>query len=228
MKKTKFTMIAVAVGLTFSLAGCGLSDRWQSVVKTAKLAYKGHPDVVVTRKQIQELPYASLGVRYGDSGRVLVVLASYNKRNLHWVSADKNLLVTHKGHLIRTAGMDGNRLLTRIVGGKAPFAGDGSGKGLLGLTMPYTYTQIVDMQPGDRFGVPIRCTIVHEGDETIEIVARRYETQRFREDCVSEVADWEFSNTYWADKNTGFIWRSEQQLLPEKPVFTIEVFKPAA
>ena len=64
--------------------------------------------------------------------------------------------------------------------------------------------------------------------ETIEILGRTHATVRLVESGVSPQLDWRFTNTWWVDAETGFVWKSLQAVTPEMPVFELAVLKPAA
>lgn len=90
-----------------------------------------------------------------------------------------------------------------------------------------THRRLVDIMPGDHFGVPVTSTYQVAGNESITILERQYDTLVVKEICSAPILDWEFENTFWVDIRTGFIWRSIQHFAPGLPPIDIEVLKPA-
>ena len=54
--------------------------------------------------QIKAIPYASMGVHIGKSAGVVTILASVDGERLHWASADRIVLITERGRLVKTIG----------------------------------------------------------------------------------------------------------------------------
>jgi hypothetical protein len=167
------------------------------------------------------MPYAALWARIGKGPRSMLVLAEKDGEELRWLSADKAMLVTRRGRIIRTAGLTGDLSGTRFpsgdVVGRIP--ADMSGVPL---------ERLIDLQSQFRYGTPVVSVFVVEEPETIEILDRRYDTVRVIESCRCAQLDWTFSNTWWIDRQTGFVWKSLQWVTPDMPVFEVAVLKPAA
>ncbi len=87
-----------------------------------------------------------------------------------------------------------------------------------------SYRRAVDLTDGDdrRFGVPLACRIVPQGAQQIAILQTSHQVVRFRETCRGGGISAE--NYFWADVQTGFIWRAEQWA--GDGVVTTEVAKP--
>ena len=60
--------------------------------------------------------------------------------------------------------------------------------------------------------------------ERIEIIELFFDTVRVAETCSNTARS--FTNTYWADPATGFIWRSEQWVGPRQDPMNIEIIRP--
>lgn len=205
-----------------ALAGCEQNPLMPASVDTIRFAWKGAPGPPITRAQVAEMPYATLYARFGKAPPSVLVLGRYAGEDLHWISADRGVLVTRHGRLVRTVGFQKNLLATRGIGtdpiaaGLHQLAGDGA------------FTRLVDIGPGNHFQVPVSSRMERVQDETIEILELRFSTVQVREHCTSETLRWEFVNHYWADQRTGFIWKSIQHVVPDLPPFELEVLKPAS
>ncbi len=176
----------------------------------------------LTRERIDKIPYASLAVKIGRQPRALVVLSRYDQRNLHWLSTDRAALVTNGGRLVKTAGFSANLTTTTV------YAPDPVRQGALHeIADGYRLTRGVDLQPEDRVGVLIDSVFRVAGRESIEIAGLKFDTVRITETNIARGLDWGFVNTYWADAQSGFVWRSVQHFAPGLPPAEIEVLKPA-
>ncbi len=185
-----------------------------------RVAAVGFPDTPLKREQVDALPYATLQARIGKGPRSLLVLAEKDGAELRWLSADKAMLVTRHGRIVKTAGLDndlsGTSLLQdELLGRPAALAGG-------------TLTRQIDLQSQFRYGTLVTSTFAVVEQETIEILGRTHATVRLVESGVSPQLDWRFTNTWWVDAETGFVWKSLQAVTPEMPVFELAVLKPAA
>lgn len=68
------------------------------------------------------------------------------------------------------------------------------------------------------------CRLAATGKGDITIVEVTYRTVRFIEDCTGDGQS--FQNVYFADVNTGFIWRSRQWVSPRLPQIDYDVLEP--
>jgi hypothetical protein len=161
-------------------------------------------------------------VKFGKSPRSLLVLGRYDGAELHWVSADRGLVATRHGRLVRTVGFPSDLKLTRDL------TPDPVASGLHRLDSEARHVRLVDIQPGDRFQVPVHSTLHVVGQEEIEILDLRFSTVRVTESNTAGALDWRFRNEFWADTETGLVWRSIQHFAPALPPLEIEVLKPAA
>jgi hypothetical protein len=65
------------------------------------------------------------------------------------------------------------------------------------------------------------------GAERIVVVGDAHDTRHLVEDCSSPELDWNFSNEFWKDPDTGFVWRSIQYVHPGLDPITLETLRPA-
>jgi hypothetical protein len=190
--------------------------------KTFSVVGGGERRYQFTRQHISDLPYASMGVSFGSRAAAVMILASYDGPDLHWVSADSVLLATRGGRLVKTVG------LPRDVRGTLFENTDPVTSGLHQLRGALDARYALDLLPGDEFGVPVESTFEPVGAEKITILDLEFETVKIEEKIRVRAWGWSAVNTYWADVSTGFVWRSTQQFCPQTPAVTLEVLKPAA
>lgn len=110
-----------------------------------------------------------------------------------------------------TSGMSGlgRRIESRIVG-PSPFDDLTAVRGAVEFKRTY------DTIPNYQFGVEANSTLNRRGEESIRILDRQVRLVRFDERVRGPGFD--FKNTYWADAQSGFIWKSRLHLAPDYPV----------
>lgn len=74
------------------------------------------------------------------------------------------------------------------------------------------------------FQISVRCRIAPVARERIVVFEETHEVTRVQEDCANDQR--RFTNIYWAEADTGTIWRSTQWLGPRIQPMTIEVIRP--
>lgn len=74
------------------------------------------------------------------------------------------------------------------------------------------------------YEVSVTCVFNRIASEQIEIIERTYDVTRVQETCANPQRD--FTNTYWVEPDTGFIWKSEQWLGPKLEPYVVEVVRP--
>lgn len=165
------------------------------------------------------LPYASLAVTLKNNQRALLILAKAESGELHWVSADRGVLVTRNGRLVRTVGLPENLIRTDFVG-KDFFEEKG-----LPDENPASSRRLIDVAPGNRYGILVDATLVRGEKDRTKINNRLYDTVRFDEHCSVPGLSWRFVNSYWIDDRRN-VWRSIQHISPGVAPLEIEVTKP--
>ncbi|MEN9479159.1 MAG: hypothetical protein RLZZ298_554 [Pseudomonadota bacterium] len=165
-----------------------------------------------------KLPYATIAVRQKGRPRSLLILGRVSGDELQWVSADRGMLITRHGRLIRTVGFTDNLNKTDFVNSDYF---DGTAQPAL-KTEPAN--RLIDLSPGNRYGIKIESSLEKIGLETIEIGKHRYETTRYDETCFSSLIGWKYTNSFWVDSQ-GRIWRSTQHFTPKADPLTIELTK---
>lgn len=178
----------------------------------------------VTAREIDELPYATMGLRFGGGDPAVLVLAEYDGEDLHWSSADRVIFVTRRGWLVKTVGLPRDIVATQWHG-ENPLPGLARGEVFEpGSRMLRT----LDLRPRDEFGVAVESQFEVLGRETLEVLGRRRETICLREKASVRRWRWTADNRFWVDPASGRVWRSSQQFCPELPPLVFDVLKPAA
>lgn len=205
------TASAVLGGCTNSVAGRTLATALETSFGDASAFDPDYPD---------KLPYASMAVSIKNNRKALLVLAKVDQEDLHWMSADRGVFVTRNGRLVRTVGMPENLVGTQFLG--ADFFEEGGVPGGAALSRK----RLIDIAPGNRFGMVVEATLSRGPREIVRINKRQYETVRLVESCMVPQLSWVFQNVYWMD-DQGMIWKSIQHTVPGAPAIEMEVTKPA-
>lgn len=195
------------------VAGCGVGGDLSSIYKVAQATFE--PPASISYNEAASVPYASIGLRIGDSSQTMIILASDDDGDLMWTSAQRLVVVTRNGRIVRTAG----------------FGHDLGGSRELKVTRTdersYTTKWVADF-PGTRpFAVPIVCEGRMKGQEIITLLGRNQSVRRFEEKCEakSDDLDWTFKNVFWKDLKSEYVWKSIQHVNPKLDALEIETLR---
>jgi len=201
-------------------ASCG--DTWLKSVTYATRTYlmKG-ADLHLTRADIDRIPYASIAVRLGDGPQALLILARFDGDDLHWISAENEVIVTRRGRVVETYGLPVNLKQTTFL------TGDPVGRPLSALEATTECMRTIDLEPRHIDGVLVRSRFASDGADDLTILGDHKATSLWTEANAASELDWEFKNQYWIDARSGYVWKSRQYLSPRLPALEIIVYKPA-
>lgn len=201
-----------------SLSACS-SAVLQTAGDTLQLfrdAPSGYPR---SRAEIDALPYAQLGVRFGSAPPGIFVLAQLRGDRLYWVSANNLLIVTRHGRIVETRGFP---LDVKIL--------DASGEDWLGRYQPGAV-------PGPAAPLQLRVPAVPElsgplelslhprQTEALDIHGLPVEALRVEEHVHAPSLQWSAVNVFWLSQRSHLVWRSVQHLGPDFPPMQLELLK---
>lgn len=216
----------MAAGSGLTIASCGTSNipALSSIYSAAELAVGSGKDITLSRADISKLPFASCYARINDSARAFLVLSKIQNDNLHWISADRNIIVSTHGRVTKTVGLSSDLLNTTFLRSSTDireFYLSGEAK------TEKSTNRLVDISPGNLYGMPIDSVLSRGRQETIQIAELMFDTHTIIEDCEAADLDWKFRNIYWVDSQTGFVWQSVQHITPTLGTVTMNILKPA-
>lgn len=186
--------------------------------ESIKNAVIGYPDLNITREIVENIPYASALLKVGKGPEGLVILESIENDNFLWVSKDKIYIVTKDGRIKRSIGLPNN--LTEITSINQSF------KDLLTKPNPVTeYYSYYTFEEPTLFNLKVSIKITNKGIHEVEILGDRKQLILFEESISSELIGWKGKNKFWVDPDNYFIWKSEQNISPKLPKFTLQVTK---
>lgn len=231
--KRIFPIIAISAVIV-GLSGC--SQRISALNDTAKLAFLGSDDVVLSPEQVSSNPYASIYVKLEDTAQAFVVLAfaepkislssvknSPEALELKWLSADKGMLITVNGRLVKTHNL--------LAGNLSAVESNEPDPLLLGLHLsntPKTWTRTLDWQPGYHYGYKATSEFKLIGDENILINGAPTQALHFSEHVSVDALNIQYQNEFWLDPQTGNVIKSHQKIAPNLPFIDITLLKPFA
>jgi hypothetical protein len=226
MMSSRHSRIAPAVaglaawGGVAVLAACssgeGNGTDWNEVYGIVSQAFGGRSPGV-TIQDAAAIPFASIGIRVGDSTEGILVLATNNPQQQLWTSASHIVLQTENGRIMRTAGLEHNRTEIHLVKGAS------GGPPLQGSAETQWEEDFGDLH---LYSVLVTCHSVVIGPEGVPNFTSRIPTIHVDEQCHSDTIDWTFTNSYWISPKDGFTWRSIQHISPKLDPLEIELLRP--
>jgi hypothetical protein len=214
------------IGALLLLSGCSSTDAsdytayYQAVRQSIAAGFGGSPRV--TKEQAAAIPYASIGYRLNDGPEQLLVLAINSGGEQLWTSGAHVVIVTRGGRIVRTVGLAQDVSAVTPQKGQQIFApAEVRGKDL-------TSVRLEDFPSIPAYGVAVKCAALPKDVETIVILGRGVTARKVDEACRSEALDWSFTDSYWIDPESGFVWRSIQHPAPKDEKVELEVLRPPA
>ncbi|MGR5066520.1 YjbF family lipoprotein [Photobacterium sp. DNB22_13_2] len=238
-----FRQCSTALLLLLALTGC--SQKFNDVNDTVNLAFFGDKDIALSAKEINQLPYASMYARVDDGPQAFMVLAfaensvtlgltdltdlstsssvnpSYTQ--LKWVSADKGMLITENGRIIKTLNLPSGNLVSSRSNQTDPLA-----LGLHLATTPTHWQHTIDWQPGYHFGYPVKSEFAFIASEQLDINDSSKPSKHYIERVSIPTLGIEYDNHWWIDPSNGAVIKSKQKLAPNLPYIELIQLKPFA
>ena len=180
------------------------------------------PELDLTRADIDKIPYASLAVRMVEGPQALLILGRYDGDELNWISADREVIVTRRGRVVKTYGLPQD-VRTTVFLTKDPVGGP-SGD----FANAADCVRTIDLEPQHRDGIVVRSSFSRVGTDAIDILGERFDTDLWQERAAAADLDWQFTNRYWIDRASGYVWKSVQVTAPDLPPLEIQVYRRAA
>ena len=212
--------------LTTLLIGC--SKNSQDITDTFTSAFFSNEIGKITSNIVDSIPYASLYATLSGANNALLVLAylESDKKTqeplLKWVSADKEMVVTQHGRIIKTANLQPGNLLSLHSSEADPLA-----QGLHLDSTPHQWIFQLSWHPGYH--------IEYEGHSSFSVNGQVVRTlpngeQRHllyvTESVSISMIHQHYINEYWLSPTTGEVIETTQQLAPNLPSMSLVIAKP--
>lgn len=198
--------LALMAAASLLLAGCTSVSR--STVDTMRLAWQGTPKLSPTAEQVHAKPYFQMRAitAHGDA---ILILGNIVGARQYWYGTGGAALVLEDGRIVQTIGLAENLDGSRINSANDPFA-----HGLHALGATTSYDRVDDWSPGYRYGVPIHATLKPADETSIDILGTAHRVRLVTEEVAAKAAGYRVRNRYWVDPADGFVWMSEQEVMP--------------
>lgn len=213
-KKWKHLLLVLpAVSLMF-----GCTQKFNDVSATVQEAYGNYIDVELTPEEIETIPYASAYLKLGDQKQVFVVLAFADnnpltgKTQLKWVSADKAMVVTENGHIVKTVNLQNNNIAG--VYGQVPAYSPSNTEYLLSYDWAEQY----------RYGFPAHITRTYQGKEVVTTPLSSTSANVYLESVEFPSLSETVENFYWVD-DRGQVVKTLQHLGPNMVPIELTILK---
>ena len=192
------------------------------ISQVADLGTPAPPPALPTRVELEQIPGPLLAVGFAEvagTGFVTAVnitpdgYVTYQDRTRRSVIVRGGMVTGLQGFRFDLSAVKAQRNDPVVV--QTPVAGWPS-------TLYRNYQFSLKAAPD--FQISVKCVITPIARETIDVFDRIYDVTRIQEDCANQRR--RFSNTYWADADTGFIWKSVQWVGPRLPPVSVQVVRP--
>ncbi|HDM8227018.1 TPA: YjbF family lipoprotein [Vibrio campbellii] len=212
-KWMRLLVVLPVLSLTF-----GCTQKFNDVSATVQEAYGNYIDVELTPKEIEAVPYASAYLKIGDQKQVFVVLAFAEPNpltgntQLKWVSADKAMVVTENGHIVKTIGLQTTNLA-----------------GIYGNVPAYSaasvqYSLSYDWADKYRYGFPAKVQRSRQSKETIITPISSTATDVYTEVVTFTSLEKSVENQYWVN-GKGEVVKTRQHLGPNMVPVELTILK---
>jgi len=206
-------VVLPVLSLTF-----GCTQKFNDVSATVQEAYGNYIDVELTQEEIEDVPYASAYLKIGDQKQVFVVLAFAEQNpltgntQLKWVSADKAMVVTENGHIVKTIGLQTTNLA-----------------GIYGDVPAYSapsvqYSLSYDWADKYRYGFPAKVQRSRQGKETVITPISSTTTDVYTEFVTFTSLEKTVENQYWVN-GKGEVVKTRQHLGPNMVPVELTILK---
>ena len=173
---------------------------------------------MLTQEIIQQIPYASSVLKIGRGNTGLIILESIKDETETWVSSDGIYLLIKQGRIIQTAGLDNN--LTDFIYREWDFQKIfPSIKEKRQFYYSYDNPRLVDLE--------VEASLTIKDKEEVKVFETLMQLYRFEETIINDYLGWKKNNIFWVD-DSGYVWKSQQNISPKLPTFYIEVTKKPA
>ncbi|CAH1568957.1 YjbF family lipoprotein [Vibrio rotiferianus] len=210
--------IRLLVALPILSLTVGCTQKFNDVSATVQEAYNNYVDVELTPDEIKAVPYASAYLKIGNQKQVFVVLAfaEHNpltdKTQLKWISADKAMIVTENGHIVKTVGLQTSNL-AGIYGHVPAYS-----------NVSTTFSLSYDWSENNRYGFPASVLRTYEGKATVNTPISIIQTDVYKETVSFTSLSKRVDNLYWVN-SSGQVIKTLQHLGPNMVPVELTILK---
>ncbi len=205
------------------LVGCSSQDKiWGQYFQVVREGWRNSTgNGQVTMDQAAKIPYASLSYRVNGSSEAMLVLATDSNGDLLWTAASRVVLMTRNGRIMRSVGFPHDRAGMTSESVSAPLPPPGQA-----TQRAFRSVRLADFPDASLYGVRLTCVSTQRGAEMVTILGTQVATRRVDETCESRSPRWSFTDRYWVDAQSGFVWQSLQHLHPAGSIVQVKILRP--
>lgn len=217
--------------LVLLIAACG--GRVDGMKETFRYSIYGVPDVTLSPEEMASLKYASQYIKLTEQPRAVVVLGFNDNKDYHWLSGEKETVVTRYGRLVRTAGLDKG---DDNIDSDIRYVHNIEQDPLKCLVQKADYetcnknwdsqVEIGDGSHTKRFSIKTEIAGISSTTVTLpnkeKVDAIKVEEKLT---ATNHKTTKQFNNTFWLDNQNQRVLKSEQGLVPGFPVMQMEELK---
>lgn len=212
--------------ITAILSAC--TQKFNDVNATLDEAIFGADDVALSQQEIMELPYASSFVRINDGATLFMVLAFAEPNpktgvmQLKWLSADKAMVITENGRIVKTLGLAQKNLvaITPINLPSLPLFASTNKKQTI-------WSAHYDWKTDNRYLFNYQATItpILRNKSQLKTTVWKKEVTEIVEVVSIPSLEASFTNQYWIDSKDNVV-KSHQYLGPNMGNIEMTILKP--
>lgn len=202
--------LLVSAALILGLTSCAGS--YHSYIDTLRLAFTTQPDASLTMAEVANSPFDFLYVTHGDRPQSITALMFIEQGQLKWISADEAMLITDKGRIVRTLGLNNDlQKLTAVTAD--PIANWRT------INANTRWQRSVDWA-ADEYGYSVNSYFEVQTGHSLSFFQQQFAVTKVVEHLTYGPEknylrfDQDWQNVFWFDANSGALLQSEQQLAP--------------
>ena len=208
--------------INFFLISCSslpanIAGNFTQTFKAFSSLIYGYEDYPISQSLVDEIPYASLKMKIGKGPAGLLILESVDIDEYTWVSADNIYITTKNGRIVRAQGLPNNLVDF--------FSSEPSFSDILNNDHVQDHFRSISLDNPEVFDMKLEVSYRTIGSEDILILNKERELVLIEEDVENSYIRWKYTNRYWVDKKTGFVWQSIQEIAPNIPPVLIQITK---
>lgn len=220
--KIKKETFGLLVAIYILLSGCATNREDSYLLAQESSSYLSLlKDNELTKEQASQFSYAVVQVNLNDGYNVLMPLGYLEEGKQQWFSQDLFSFTTKNGRIIQIYNVDEEiSAIERIDFYK--------GVNLQTIKSKQSFNLIaeIDFLTQKRFGVKAFLTLRVKGMEERQLWGGAVSLLKIEEHVLIPSMNFEFTNYYWKDPQTDFIWESIQQWGPNALKIHYKVLKP--
>lgn len=209
----------VVLLMSFSLSAC--TSVFGDVRATFDYALSSPEDVQLSATEVAEFPYTAQYASWDDMAQILIVLGFIDGHTFHWITGERETLVTEYGRVTRTAMLE-HELISLSNKDNDPL------RCVLEQACESSWTRegsFID-SAGRTYSRTIVSDFSIEGGEEIQLPTGQRSVTKVIEEGAFVLADHKqyFKNTFWLESD-GHVVKSHQYLTPGRPGLTLTQVK---